>query len=81
MTFLNICQGNNCLAEVCGNVDISEKHITVSICTEDRITAMKLVHSIDGADFYPDRILIPIGCVNYMSENSQYDKESIHLNI
>lgn len=79
MTFLNIYQGNNCLAEVCGTVDITEKHITISVCSEDRINAMKLVHSIDGAMFYPDHIVVPIGCVNYMSENSQYDKESIRL--
>lgn len=80
MTFLNICQGNNCLAEVCGNIDISEKHVTVSICAEDRIIAMKLVHSIDGAVFYPERIVIPIGCISYMSESSLYDKESIRIN-
>lgn len=79
MTFLSIYQGNNPLAEVCGIIDITETHVTVSISDEDRITAMKLVHKIDGAMFYPDQIVIPIECVNYMSESSKYDKLSINL--
>lgn len=79
MTFLNICQGDNCLAEVCGFVDITEKHVTISISAEDRLNAMKLVHGIDGAMFYQNQIVIPIECVNYMNESSQFNKELICL--
>lgn len=79
MTFLKIYQGDNCLAEVCGVIDISEKQVTISISAEDHLNAMKLVHSIDGAMFYTDHIVVPIGCVNYMCESSQYDKELICL--
>lgn len=79
MTFLNIYQGDKCLAEVCGLVDITEKHVTISISAEDRLNAMKLVHSIDGAMFYQNQIVIPIECVNYMNESSQLNKESIRL--
>ena len=79
MTFLNIYQGDKCLAEVCGLVDITEKYVTISISAEDRLNAMKLVHCIDGAMFYPNQIVVPIGCINYMNESSQLDKESIRL--
>ena len=79
MTFLKIYKDDNCIAEVCGIIAITENNIIISICSEDKINAIKLIHNIEGGVFCPNRIMVPIECVNYIHENSQYNKESIVL--
>ena len=79
MKHLKIYKDDTCIAEVCGIIEITNTNIVISVCSEDKIKAMKLIHSIDGGVFCLNHIIVPIGCVNYIQENSQYNKESIVL--
>lgn len=79
MVFITVNDGTHCVAEICGNVEVVNKQLSISVRQEEMFKALKLASTLDETTVINGKLVFPTYRVKYMSNRHDFTQECIRL--
>lgn len=81
MIFINVYNGDKCIAEISGDViEITDKCLVINTNPEEVFEIFTVISNIKGSCFINNNLMFPLECIKYMS-NYYSEETKIHIRL